>query len=133
MEKLHSRRSMLGGAIKYTIGFTAASLLGPTLLTSCKKKADKTDSMSGALKKEVEVMAQHLDSSTCPGVNSLTEQEKAVRSSLKYVDQTPIKSRLCENCKLYTTPLSKASCGGCKVVPGPIHPKGYCIAWVAQM
>ena len=133
MEKLHSRRSVLCGAIKCTIGFTAASVLGSTLLTSCKKGSNKTEPATGDLLKKGEAGSKQLDPSICHGTDSLTEQQKAVRSSLKYVDQTPIKSQLCENCKLYTTPLPTATCGGCKVVPGPIHPKGYCIAWVARM
>lgn len=72
------------------------------------------------------------DSFTCEQ-KDLTENEKNIRIGLKYVDKTPIPSRTCDNCKPYIKPLVTEKCGGCKIIPGPIHPKGYCISWTNLM
>lgn len=66
----------------------------------------------------------------CPDVE-LTEDELKNRKALQYVDASLHEDKHCANCKLFKAPADDAVCGGCQVVPGPIHPKGYCIAWSA--
>ncbi len=59
----------------------------------------------------------------------LTDQQKQTRQSLQYTDQSQKADQFCHNCQ-YFTPASGQGCGSCSVVPGPIHPQGWCMAWV---
>lgn len=115
-----NRRKLLITSLKGSLGLAAFSLVAP-MLSGCKKKTSEDSPVAA---KEVEL-------NTCPG--AVNDQEKAIRTSLKYVDNAPSDSQTCDNCKLYTLPQNGSPCGGCKVVPGPIHPKGYCAAWLHRM
>lgn len=121
MTTTQTRRSLLKNSAKGALGLTTAALLGPLFLNACKKKP-----MTDAPQDRWEV-------TPCSDQDRLTEQDRGIRASLKYEDGSPIRHRTCDNCKLYTQALPKASCGGCRVVPGPIHPKGYCTAWLHRM
>jgi len=68
----------------------------------------------------------------CNDVSGLTEQEKATRTSLKYVEKSPEANKNCANCSLYQQPKAGEYCGGCSVMKGPINPKGYCTAWAPK-
>lgn len=118
-----SRRNLLISTIKGGLALATTSVLSPILLSSCKRKEKASEAINAK-----EVLA-----SLCPGQESLSEEDKMVRKSLKYVDQTPQADKTCDNCKLYTNPRGDGPCGGCQVVPGPIHPKGYCSAWIRRM
>ena len=67
----------------------------------------------------------------CTDVSNLTAEQKKTRNSLQYVNNSPHDKQRCNNCRLYKAPAEGSECGTCQVVPGPIHPKGYCIAWAA--
>lgn len=69
---------------------------------------------------------------SCTDTTGLTDAEIQQRESVNYVDDSPNEDQLCSNCQLYTEPEPGAQCGGCQVVPGPIHPDGYCDLWVAR-
>jgi hypothetical protein len=69
---------------------------------------------------------------SCNDVSGLGEPEKAARSALQYTDRSPHADKRCELCNLYTTSSDPAKCGGCQVVKGPIHPKGYCTAFAPK-
>lgn len=69
------------------------------------------------------------ESAGCMDTTGLTEQEIGMRNSLQYVDETPDPEKLCSNCSLYLPAEAGASCGGCNLLKGPIHPDGYCISW----
>jgi hypothetical protein len=71
------------------------------------------------------------DDLNCEDTEGLEEQQISVRESLNYTDETPKPEQTCDNCSLYTQPEQPGTCGGCTTVPGPIHPKGWCTAWVA--
>jgi hypothetical protein len=68
---------------------------------------------------------------SCEDTTGLEPAQIKVRESLKYTDDSPEPGKTCDNCKLYTQPKTAGGCGGCTTVPGPIHPKGWCSAWVA--
>lgn len=70
----------------------------------------------------------HGASLECPDTELSAEQVKT-RDGLQYVDASPHEDKRCNNCRLFQPPAEEAVCGGCQVVPGPIHPNGYCIAW----
>lgn len=68
---------------------------------------------------------------TCDDVSGLTEQQVQTRKALKYVDQSPDPKKRCNGCQFFVKPEKEGMCGGCKLLPGPIHPQGYCTAWAA--
>jgi hypothetical protein len=67
----------------------------------------------------------------CDSVTGLAPQGIAVRQNLAYVDRTKIPEQRCDNCQQYV-PAAAGQCGGCKVMPGPTHPAGYCKVWVLR-
>ena len=71
-------------------------------------------------------------SDTCPAeqVNKLSAEDKKVRDTLQYTDRSPDPQKVCNRCQQYLP--SDADCGGCKLLKGPIHPDGYCTAFVAK-
>lgn len=69
---------------------------------------------------------------TCTDVSGLDEQQRKTREALQYVDDSPKEDQRCNNCQFYVPPEGEAQCGTCQTVPGPIHPQGYCLAWVAK-
>jgi hypothetical protein len=69
---------------------------------------------------------------SCNDVGALSEPEKMARSALQYVDKSPHADKRCELCSLYQPAADVAQCGGCQIVKGPIHPKGYCTGFVAK-
>ena len=62
---------------------------------------------------------------------SLSESDRTMRNGVKYVDAAPDAAKNCANC-LQFQPAAPDACGGCKVVKGPIHPKGWCTIWVQK-
>ena len=62
----------------------------------------------------------------CTDVSKLSDGDKKMRESLKYIDVSAKPDQNCENCKLF---VKKDPCNGCSVVKGPIAAKGWCSAW----
>jgi len=56
---------------------------------------------------------------------------KAPKSALKYQD-TPHDGQDCAGCIQYEPGKSASAMGTCKVVEGPISPKGWCLAFVKK-
>jgi len=69
---------------------------------------------------------------SCQDVGALSEAEKTGRSALQYTDKSPQGDKRCDNCNFWQPPSDPAQCGGCQLVKGPIHPKGYCTAYAAK-
>ncbi|TVR03133.1 MAG: hypothetical protein EA398_06365 [Deltaproteobacteria bacterium] len=68
---------------------------------------------------------------TCD-TSGLSDAERTMRQSLNYVDQTPNPAQRCDNCQLWVEPSAAGQCGGCQLENlGPVHPAGWCTAWVA--
>lgn len=63
--------------------------------------------------------------------DDLSDQQKQARDSLQYTDSSPKEGQYCHNCQYWQPAGSAQDCGGCSIVPGPIHPQGWCSAWVA--
>jgi hypothetical protein len=70
--------------------------------------------------------------SSCTDVSGLSPAEVGVRTSLEYQDHSPHPDKRCDNCMQYTVAPAADQCGGCKVMKGPIHPKGYCKVWAQK-
>lgn len=117
--------------------FERAAMLGAvaagagTFLAACQKGGDAESGGGGGTQAEGGAGGAGGGELTCTDTTGLNEQQIKLRESLNYVDNSPQPQKLCEGCKLYTKPKEAGSCGGCTTVPGPIHPKGYCTAWVA--
>ena len=71
------------------------------------------------------------ESLACTDVSGLSEAEKSARSAMQYTDKGTNPQQLCDGCMHYK-PGAANQCGGCAIIKGPIHPKGYCTAWVAK-
>lgn len=69
---------------------------------------------------------------SCTDLMGVSDAEKAARSALQYADKSPHADKHCELCSLYQPVSDVSKCGGCQIVKGPIHPKGYCTAFVAK-
>jgi hypothetical protein len=67
----------------------------------------------------------------CSDLSGLSEAEIQGRESLNYVAETPNPDERCDNCALWIEPEDGSPCGGCSIMAGPIHPAGWCSAWVA--
>jgi hypothetical protein len=63
---------------------------------------------------------------SCTDVSKLTSDQKTTRTTLGYEDFSREAGKTCVKCSQYTEPPSADQCGGCKVLPGPVHPNGYC-------
>lgn len=116
-DKKLDRRAFLRRAAQLgAVAAVAPALVSMT--TACKKK-DK-DAGGGA------------DSFSCEDTTGLTDDEKTNREALEYTDHSPHGTEKdCENCALYVKPDGGEDCGGCALIAGPIHPRGYCTSWVA--
>lgn len=99
------------------------AVVGATGLAACRPKegADTAGGGEAAL--------------ACDDVSALTEDEKATRTSLAYVDISTTEGKNCTNCQQHQPDAANAegACGKCLVVPGPIHPLGYCSSWTEKV
>jgi len=63
---------------------------------------------------------------------SLQENERVARGALAYADKAPTPEKTCSRCSQWVAPPEPSSCGGCKLLKGPIHPDGSCKAFAAK-
>jgi hypothetical protein len=68
---------------------------------------------------------------SCVDTTSLSAADAQVRTSLAYVDKSVEPGKTCSNCQQFI-PAAPDACGTCKVVKGPINPKGNCKSFVAK-
>jgi hypothetical protein len=68
---------------------------------------------------------------SCMDTTGLSPTDVQVRTSLAYVDASTEPGKACSNCQQFIAAAPNA-CGTCKVVKGPINPKGYCKSFVAK-
>jgi hypothetical protein len=69
---------------------------------------------------------------TCTDTTGLSADDLAPRTSLTYQDRSPDPAKTCDKCVQFVEPASAGSCGGCKVLKGPISPAGTCKVWAAK-
>jgi hypothetical protein len=62
---------------------------------------------------------------SCSDVSGLTPADVQIRTALAYVEVSMENGKSCSTC-LQFLPAGPAVCGACKVVKGPINPRGYC-------
>lgn len=90
-------------------------------------------------KKEVETAAQPAVEETadvdCSQFNAnLTEQDKATRKAVMYVDKSEDPNKVCTNCRFWQPDKFSGDCGGCQLFAnGAVNPNGYCGSWAEQV
>jgi len=67
----------------------------------------------------------------CDDTASLAEEPRAARAAAAYTDRAPTPEKACKGCGQWVAPADSVSCGGCKLLKGPIHPNGTCKAFAA--
>lgn len=103
-----------------------AGVVTPMVLSACGGDGDQSGEASG------DGNTASASDFSCTDTSGLSEQEIQMRNNSEYVDDSPHDDKTCDNCQLYVEPAGGEQCGGCQVIKGPIHPKGYCNLWVAQ-
>jgi hypothetical protein len=69
---------------------------------------------------------------SCTDTSSLSAADVGVRTALAYADISLEAGKECDRCQQFLPPATADTCGTCKVVRGPINPKGSCKAFVAK-
>jgi hypothetical protein len=68
----------------------------------------------------------------CADTAALAPDDAKARATLGYVDATTQVDKSCSACTQFIAPPADGQCGSCKLVKGPIHPRGYCKAFAAK-
>ena len=68
---------------------------------------------------------------SCSDTTSLSSADAQVRTSLAYVDLSTEPAKTCLVCQQFL-PGPPNACGSCKVIKGPINPKGNCKSFLAK-
>lgn len=66
----------------------------------------------------------------CVPPSELSKEAKQGRQQYSYVAQTPEQGKQCDNCQFWIPAESGETCGGCRLFAGPVHPQGYCTAYL---
>jgi hypothetical protein len=71
---------------------------------------------------------------SCMDTTSLSPEELALRTSpaIAYADGALDPGKPCDRCQQFMPAPTAGACGTCKVVKGPINPKGGCKLFVAK-
>jgi hypothetical protein len=70
--------------------------------------------------------------SFCNDVSALSADQQNTRATLGYEDGSDQPGKSCAKCSQYLEPPSMDQCGKCKVLPGAVHPNGYCRAFTPK-
>jgi len=122
MKETLNRKEFLERLSMVCIGVIGAG----TALTSCDKKEEPE------AKTEAPAAMEEQTENLCADLSGLTEDEKAIRDTFKYVAQSPDTNKLCTNCQFWLVPKEGEFCGGCQIIKGPINPDGYCNQWLQK-
>jgi hypothetical protein len=71
---------------------------------------------------------------SCADTSTLAPEDLALRTSsaVAYADSAVDMSKPCDRCQHFLPAPVADTCGACKVVKGPINPKGGCKLFVAK-
>ena len=70
--------------------------------------------------------SKSLEGLTCASSSGLSSKDAAARERVEYSDHATDPNKTCDACSQWIAPRDAGSCGACKVVAGPVHPKGGC-------
>ncbi len=69
---------------------------------------------------------------SCTDTTGVTPSDLQMRNSLAYSDTSTEPEKACDKC-LHFLPGPENACGTCRLVRGPIHPKGTCKSFVPKI
>ena len=69
---------------------------------------------------------------SCSDTTGLSAADLTMRTTNRYVDQTPNAAKRCDGCNFYQARAAN-TCGGCTLIKGPINPAGTCQLWVGKV
>jgi len=70
---------------------------------------------------------------TCTDTSGLAAADVTVRTTLGYTDLSVEAGKMCTSCQQFIPNPAGNACGTCKIVKGPINPKGYCKSYAAKV
>jgi hypothetical protein len=70
--------------------------------------------------------------STCTDTSGLSAADLMLRSTLAYADFAVDSAKICSCCQQFVPNPAGNACGTCKVVKGPISPRGGCKSFLAK-
>jgi hypothetical protein len=68
----------------------------------------------------------------CTDTSHLEPADMQIRLTLAYVDATVEAAKSCAQCQQFIGVPSADACGTCKIIKGPISPRGSCKAFVLK-
>ncbi len=68
----------------------------------------------------------------CNDTSGLSSDQQNTRATLGYEDSSDQPGKNCAKCSQYLAPPKMDQCGKCKVLPGAVHPNGYCRAFTPK-
>jgi High potential iron-sulfur protein len=68
----------------------------------------------------------------CTDTSGLAPTDLTVRTTLGYTDVSVEAGKMCTTCQQFVPAAAANTCGTCKILKGPINPKGYCKSYVAK-
>jgi hypothetical protein len=71
------------------------------------------------------------DELSCDDASGLSADEQQRRTALQYTDNSPKPDQHCDDCQFYED-RGAGQCGGCTIMPGPVHPKGWCASYAPK-
>jgi hypothetical protein len=72
------------------------------------------------------------DPFACMDTTGVSANDQTTRVALSYVDASPEPAKPCHRCTQWLPASASGTCGGCKILKGPIHPNGSCKAFAAK-
>jgi hypothetical protein len=69
---------------------------------------------------------------SCNDTSALSSADAQLRTTLAYVDTSTEPGKTCAQCQQFNSPASADACGTCKILKGPVNPKGNCKSFVAK-
>jgi hypothetical protein len=69
---------------------------------------------------------------TCTDTTALSTGDAQMRTLLAYVDTSTEPGKLCSSCQQFVPAPAPGTCGGCKILKGPINPGGNCKSFLAK-
>jgi hypothetical protein len=101
-------------------------------MNSISRRSLLTGSLQLTLLGTVGVIAagcQKTPAVVCANPDSLRDAEMSLRQSLHYTELSPRSEQVCARCGFFEA--SAGACGTCKLLKGPVNPKGHCDSWNA--
>ena len=68
----------------------------------------------------------------CTDTSALSPADQMLRTTLQYIDNSNQPGKQCSGCQQFLPPATPGTCGGCKVLKGPVNPGGYCKSFIAK-